>query len=107
MGKKLNFFYSLGMAEILGLSELSVYIEAVPLKTFPQHLILNYASTENIEEDMKFYNLSDKTFETDFNTQKLNCICQELDPTHLLSHLCPPRGYLPHFQGRWKEYKIG
>ena len=28
---------------------------------------LNYASTANIEEVMKFYNLGDKTFETDFS----------------------------------------
>ena len=28
---------------------------------------LNYASTANIEELIKFYNLGDKTFETDFN----------------------------------------
>ena len=28
---------------------------------------LNYASTANIEEVMKLYNLGDKTFETDFN----------------------------------------
>ena len=29
---------------------------------------LSYASTSNIREVMKFYNLGDKTFETDFNT---------------------------------------
>ena len=28
---------------------------------------MNYASTTNIEEVMKFYNLDDKTFETDFS----------------------------------------
>ena len=33
----------------------------------PFHNTLNYASTANIEEVMKFYNLGDKTFETDFN----------------------------------------
>ena len=33
----------------------------------PFHNTLNYASTANIEEVMKFYNLSDKTFETDFS----------------------------------------
>ena len=32
------------------------------------HNTLNYASTANIEEVMKFYNLGDKTFETDFST---------------------------------------
>ena len=29
---------------------------------------MNYASTSNIREDIKFYNLGDKTFETDFST---------------------------------------
>ena len=32
----------------------------------PFHNSLNYASTANIEEVMTFYNLGDKTFETDF-----------------------------------------
>ena len=31
------------------------------------HNTLNYASTSNIEDVMKFYNPGDKTFETDFN----------------------------------------
>ena len=31
----------------------------------PFHNTLNYTSTANIEEVMKFYNLGDKTFETD------------------------------------------
>ena len=30
---------------------------------------LNYASTPNIQEVIKFYDLSDKTFETDFSSQ--------------------------------------
>ena len=64
LGKNLKFFVSLGIAEILGFSELSVYAEKVQLKPF--HNTLNYASTANIEEVMKFYNLGDKTFETDF-----------------------------------------
>ena len=34
----------------------------------PFHNILNYVSTANIEEVMKFYNLGNKTFETDFST---------------------------------------
>ena len=33
------------------------------------HNTLNYASTANIEEVMKFYNLDHKTFETDFSRQ--------------------------------------
>ena len=32
----------------------------------PFHNTLNYASTANIEEVKKFYNLGHKTFETDF-----------------------------------------
>ena len=35
LGKNLNFFVSLGIAEFLGFSELSVYTEIVLLKTFP------------------------------------------------------------------------
>ena len=38
-------------------------------KTFQN--ILNYASTSNIQEDMKFYNLGDKSFETDFSIAQL------------------------------------
>ena len=62
LGKHLNFFVSLRIAEILGFSELSVYTEVVLLNF---HSTLNYASAANIEEVTKFYNLGDKTFETD------------------------------------------
>ena len=40
LGKNLNFFTSLGIAEILEFSELSVNTEVVLFKTFPQHLEL-------------------------------------------------------------------
>ena len=63
LGKNLKSFVSLGMAEILGFSEL--YLSCPTKKPF--HNTLNYASTANIEEVTKFYNLGDKTFETDFN----------------------------------------
>ena len=33
----------------------------------PFHNNLKYASTANIEEVVKFYNLGDKTFKTDFS----------------------------------------
>ena len=59
------------IAENLRFSEFSVYIEVVLLKTF--HNTLNYASTASIEEVMKFYNLGDKTFETDFSTLLIVC----------------------------------
>ena len=39
-------------------------------KTFPD--ILKYASTSNIQEDMKFYNLGDKSFETILSIAQLN-----------------------------------
>ena len=58
--KNLNFFVSFGITEILGFSELSVYTEVV---------LLNYASIEKV---MKFYNLDDKTFETDFSLSALS-----------------------------------
>ena len=53
------------IAEILGFSELSVSLKLSCSK--PIHNILNYATTANIEEVMKFYYLGDKTFETDFS----------------------------------------
>ena len=37
----------------------------------PLYNIMNYASTANIKEVMKFYNLGDKTFETDFKSSKI------------------------------------
>ena len=36
----------------------------------PFHNNLNYGSTANIEEVTKFYNLGDKTFETDFSCEE-------------------------------------
>ena len=62
---KTSLFVSLGIAEILGFSELSMYTETVLLKIFLH--TLNYASAANIEEVMKFYNLGNKSFETDLN----------------------------------------
>ena len=64
---KPQLFVSRGIADILGICELSIYIEAVHLKTFLP-FTLNYASTANIEEVMKFYNLGNKSLETDFRS---------------------------------------
>ena len=66
LGKNLNFFVSLGITEILGFSELSVYTEVALLKTFPQHFEICLPAA-NIEEVIKFYNPGDKTFKTDFS----------------------------------------
>ena len=68
LGENLHFFVSFGMPEILGFSELSVILKLSYSKPF--HNTLNYASTANIEEVMKIYNLRHKTFETDFNSRK-------------------------------------
>ena len=40
----------------------------------PSHSALNYASTANVEEVVKFYNPGDKTFETDFSLNSLSHI---------------------------------
>ena len=63
--KTFIFFVSLGIAEILGFSELSVFLKLSYSKPF--HDTLNYASTANIEEVLKLYNLGHETFETDFS----------------------------------------
>ena len=76
LGKNLKEFLSpLGISEILRFSELLVYTEAVLvlLKIFPHHF--EFASSANIEEVMKFYNLGDKTFETDFMKHAWSSAC--------------------------------
>ena len=66
LGEKPYLFVFLGITEISGFSELSVYnTEVLLLKTFLNNL--DYAAIANIEEVMKFYNLGDKTLETDFS----------------------------------------
>ena len=59
--KNLNFFVSLGIAEIFGFSELLSILKLSHSKPF--HNTLNHVSIANIKEVMKFY----KAFETDFN----------------------------------------
>ena len=66
LGEKPSFFVSLGIAEIVGFLSFLFILKLSYSKPF--HNTLNDASTANIEEVMKFYNLGDKTFETDFNT---------------------------------------
>ena len=63
--KNLNFFVSLGIANISGFSDFLFTLKLSCSKPF--HNTLNYVSTANIEKVMKFYNLRDKTFETDFS----------------------------------------
>ena len=52
------------MAEILGFLGFLFVLKLSYSKPF--NSTLNYASTANIEEVIKFYNVDDKTFETDF-----------------------------------------
>ena len=62
LGEKFIFFDSLGTTKISRSLNFSVYSNVL-LANFPENL--DYAS--NIREVIKFYNLGDKTFETDFN----------------------------------------
>ena len=66
LGEKFTFFNSLGTTRISRGLRLSVYINVDLLINFPEQL--DYASTSNIREGIKFYNLGDKTFETDFSS---------------------------------------
>ena len=68
LGEKFTFFNSLGKIKISRSLRLSVYMNAVLLITFQNNL--NHATTSNVQEAIKFYNLGDKTFETDFS----NCM---------------------------------
>ena len=65
LGEKFFFFNFAGANKISRSFKLSVYINVVLLIIFPEHL--NYASTSNIRTGIKFYNLGNKSFETDFN----------------------------------------
>ena len=64
-GKNLNFLSPLGSLRFSDFLSFLFILKLSYSKTF--HNTLNYASTANIEEVMKFYSLGDKTFETDFS----------------------------------------
>ena len=65
LGEKFTFFNSLGTTKISRSLKHNVYINVVLLINFQNNL--NYTSTSDIREVIKFYNLGDKTFETDFS----------------------------------------
>ena len=65
LGEKFTFSTPLGQPKFLGVSDLLFIIMLSFWSTFQNNL--NYDSTSNIREVIKFYNLGDKTFETDFN----------------------------------------
>ena len=68
LGTNPIIFVSLGIAEISRFPKISIFSKVVLFKTFLQHF-LNYASTINIQELSKFYNIGQKSFETDLNLQ--------------------------------------
>ena len=67
LGKTLIILSPLGSLKFLDFLSFLFILKLSFSKPF--HDTLNYASTANIEEVMKFYNLSDKAFETDFKNQ--------------------------------------
>ena len=70
LGRKVHFFSTpLGQLKFPGVSDFLFILILSFLKTFQNNL--NYPSTSNIREVEKFYNLGDKTFETDFNSDTL------------------------------------
>ena len=62
--KNLHFLSPLGSLKFKDFLSFLVILQLSYSKPF--HNTLNYASTANIEEVMKFYNLGHKPFETDF-----------------------------------------
>ena len=65
LGKNLNFLSPLGSLTFQNFLSFLFILKLSYSKPF--HNTLNCASAANIEEVMKFYNLGDKTFETDFS----------------------------------------
>ena len=63
-GEKFTFFNSLGTTKFPEVSDFLFLLTLSFWQTFQNKL--NYAFTSNIREVIKFYNLGDKTFETDF-----------------------------------------
>ena len=70
LGEKLTF------SPPLGLLTLQDFLSSLFILTLsyskPFYNTLNYASTPNIEEVMKFYNLGNKSFETDFGLSSVS-----------------------------------
>ena len=66
LAKKVNFFQLPWHKQDFQEPQTSVYNNVVLLINFPEQFELFF--TSNNREVIKFYNLSDKTFETDFNT---------------------------------------
>ena len=65
LGKSFNFLSPLGLLNFWDFLSFLFILKLSYSKPF--YNTLNYASTANIEEGLMFYNLGDKTFETDFS----------------------------------------
>ena len=80
-GEKFTFLNSLGTNKISRNLILFVHANVVLLINFQNNL--KYASTSNIQKVIKFYNLGDKTFETDFSASlgqmPLSLLCEAGD----------------------------
>ena len=70
LGKNLIFLSPLGSLKFYDFLNFLFILKLSYSK--PIRNILNYASVENIEKVMKFYNLGDKTFETDLSSSALS-----------------------------------
>ena len=79
-GKILNFFVSIGIAEFHDFLSFQFILKLSYSQPF--HNTLNYASNTNIEEVMKFYDLSDKKFETDFSQNGRECVIRLVSLPH-------------------------
>ena len=71
--KNLNFLSPLGSLKFYDCLSFLFILKLSYSKAF--HNTLNYTSAANIEEVMKFYNLGDKTFETDFSNLIMSILC--------------------------------
>ena len=70
LGKNLIFLSPLGSLKFYDFLSFLFILKLSYSK--PIRNILNYASVANIEKVMKFYNLGDKTFETDLSLSALS-----------------------------------
>ena len=75
-----NFFVSIGIAEFHDFLSFQFILKLSYSQPF--HNTLNYGSNTNIEEVMKFYDLSDKQFETHFSQNGSECVIRLVSLPH-------------------------
>ena len=74
--EKPDFFVSLGIAEVSYESYNFYYYSSLPFKSVFRTVWIIYASAANIREIMKFYDLGDQSFETDYRHFRNNWVLQ-------------------------------